>query len=368
MTRNDLTRPYCIHTRRTGFTLIELSTVVGCIGLLIGIVQPSLLSARNSSKLSVCLDRLRAIGTAGEQYRRDDPSGWSIPVHPLFYEQDSSSPTFMGTYEWGGKSGIGQTGVADEGGIGPLSSKYGTAAGVGPASRSLNKYFYPHGFADNLNPWDRKGAERDILLPLDSFRCPSDDGPPGGAHCPDWLDNPKRSSFDHFGNSYAANIFMICCTNTDGIMSTNSPYLRPVSRVPSPARVINYEENIGQWAWAARREIDACLWMGQGVDPGPTKAIRGWHGKDWTFNRAFVDTHAERQKVYIEGSEDEEGYANHYFNELVYPDNPNLQSAYRCIIIRGQGWQKDTLPAELIGTGLRFNGNGLPSVENSECN
>ena len=363
MTRTKLPYRICRHTRQPAFTLIELSFVVMCVGFLVGIVQPSLQSARNSSKLSVCLDRLRTIGQAAGQYSQDDPSSWSIPVHPLFYQQDGNAPTFIGAYEWGGKSGIGRPDYVDPGSS-YLRSRYGTLAGFGPASRPLNNYLYPHGFRDNLEPWDRMGAQTDVNLALDAFRCPGDDGPPGGGHCPDWIENPKRSSFDHFGHSYAANIFMISGGSGGSGMTSNSPYLRPATRIPSPSRVIQYEENIGRWAWAARRENVACLWIGRGVNPGPTGAIRGWHGKDWTFNRVFVDAHAERQKVYVEGTEDEEGFAIHYFNELVYPDDPNRQEQFRCIIIRGQGWQKDTLPADLIPTGLIHDGSGRPSYEN----
>ena len=50
-----------------------------------------------------------------------------------------------------------------------------------------------------------------------------------------------------------------------------------------------YEENVGRYAWAARRERCDLPGVAPGIDPGPTKAIRGWHGKDWTYNRAFVE-------------------------------------------------------------------------------
>jgi len=150
-----------------------------------------------------------------------------------------------------------------------------------------------------------------------------------------------------------------------------------VTAVSSKNRTLYYEENIGRWAWSARRELDDCTWIGQGVDPGPTKVIRGWHGKDWTYNRVFVDAHAEYQRIYIEGTEDREGYANHYRNEELesYPLWPRCTDApgggqapdfmqYRCIIVRGPGWQKDTMPAELLCTGLNHGGGGRPSYEN----
>jgi len=176
------------------------------------------------------------------------------------------------------------------------------------------------------------------------------------------------SSYDYFGNSYAANIFMVGINTPGACLNSNSPYLRPTTRVPTPSRTLYYEENIGRWAWTAKRKGDICDIPGaDGIDPGPTKAIRGWHGKDWTYNRAFVDAHAATQKVYIEGTEDEEGYANHYRVEHLshYPaysvdcenyisvdDYEEMHRIYHCVIIRGQGWQKDTLPAPLIATPL----------------
>ena len=148
-------------------------------------------------------------------------------------------------------------------------------------------------------------------------------------------------------------------------MHSNSPYMRPTSRVQTPSRTLYYEENIGRWAWSCKRELPECLaTIGtEGVDPGPTKAVRGWHGKDWTFNRAFVDAHAEVQRIYIEGTEDQDGFALHYRNEKIYPDRDPLQDNHQCIIVRGDGWQKDTLTADLIPTGLWHSGDGRPSYE-----
>lgn len=363
-------------TGRTGFTLIELLVVIAIIALLIAILLPALEAARRQAKQSTCLSRIKGIATSSRVYEADDPQGWGIPCHPLQYLQNPDRPIYIGAYEWGGKSGIGWDDYL--GPSHPVNSKYGTKAGFGPAARPMNNILYKGGFKDNDNPFNRVGAVEDTKLELDLYRCPADDGPPRAAHCPDWVAHNERSSFDHFGTSYAANVFMNGSVGGPTEMRSNSPYLRPITRVPNPARTLYYEENVGRWAWACRKEVCEIPGTAVGIDPGPTKAVRGWHGPDWTYNRAFVDGHAERQRIYVEGTEDKDGYAQHYRMEQLesYPLWPGcleptgshelyFDPTHFCLMVRGPGWQKDTFPAELICTGVKFTGGqGRPSYEN----
>lgn len=345
---------------RSAFTLIELLVVISIIAMLISILLPSLSAARKRAKESACLGKLKGLTTAGLTYASDDKSENPIPVHSLLFVQDPVTPTFLGAYEWGGKSGVGHPGVVDGPSSGQYSwvtSQFGTKAHAGPATRPLNGILYSHEFTDNLNPeYDRNGALHDTQLDLAAYRCPGDDGPPRGysdgrgPHCSDWIQNGNRSSYDQFGNSYAANTYWV--GGHDETIHSFSPFLLPLSRVPNPSRTLMFEENIGRWAWLCRRggeeENTRPGWAWgdiNTIDPGPTKSLRGWHGRDWTFNRSFCDGHAATQKIIIEGTADSQGYSFHYRHEALNADvRWDSMNNIDWITVRGPGWQKDTLP------------------------
>ena len=81
-----------------------------------------------------------------------------------------------------------------------------------------------------------------------------------------------------------------------------------------------------------------------------------------SIKQAFVDSHAEVQRMYHEGTEDPEGYAFHYRMERAFEDE--LENSWAaCVLIRGDGWQKDTMPSPLILTGLTKTYPGRPSYE-----
>jgi prepilin-type N-terminal cleavage/methylation domain-containing protein len=54
--------------RRAAFTLVELLVVIGIIGVLVGLLLPSLARAREAANVTNCLSNLRQIGVGIELY------------------------------------------------------------------------------------------------------------------------------------------------------------------------------------------------------------------------------------------------------------------------------------------------------------
>jgi len=58
-------------SRKTGFTIIELLTVIAIIGILIAIIQPMLMTSASKTYEYQCESRLRQIGVAMNAYAQD---------------------------------------------------------------------------------------------------------------------------------------------------------------------------------------------------------------------------------------------------------------------------------------------------------
>ncbi len=334
--------------RAWGFTLIELLVVVAIIALLISILLPSLKRARSQAKMVASTANLKGIGTAGNTYSAGDRSESSIPVHPLM----GIVPGAIGEYEYGGKSGVGEP----QQGTDPMSSKWGTQEGRGPATRGLNSIVYKGGFTDYQDVPGPANTNwpSDAGLDLGIFKAPSDKGYVGH-HYTAWRDS-GLTSYNHYGNSYSASTSWIGRPGAGCVLRSNSSFLKPISRVPNPANTIYFIENCGRFGWRKSYGDDGCQFLSGGALGGDIETIiKGWHGKPWWFATSFVDGHSSMVMI--------EGHIQPQPQLSSYPPgpggSPNGWSNYHCVILRGPGWQQDTLPAPAVPTTIQCGSGGV---------
>jgi prepilin-type N-terminal cleavage/methylation domain-containing protein len=67
-------------SRKSGFTLVEIMIVVAIIGLFTAIAVPNFVQARTPSQKTVCINNLRQINSAVEQWALEQNAGFSATV------------------------------------------------------------------------------------------------------------------------------------------------------------------------------------------------------------------------------------------------------------------------------------------------
>jgi prepilin-type processing-associated H-X9-DG protein len=355
MVRSDTMRHCC---QRYGLTLIELTAACACLAVVLTVVPPVLVGTRQRAQSARCMSNLRRIANASVAYAAEDPGENLIPAgHTETPQMVSPVLQRLANYAYGGRSGIGGPNPAQQ----FSASVYGWSWRMGSAHRPLNAMFYKGGFKAPINRYDLRDTQIDASV----YQCPGDDGFQG-VHYYEWAKTTHDngwSSYRHFGTSYSAIVFWTALAS--GATSSNSAYLRPAYTIPNPGNTLIYIENVGRYCW--NHHDPAAVEYGgpfSGILPNPEypEALGGpeWHGEGWHFNAAFADGHVARTKI------------KSYTKVVPYPsgmlgfcasDGGGDTGPCTWIMIRGRGWQMDTLPAPPIETTHVISGDGGPSQD-----
>lgn len=238
MRQDDRTRP-AVSSIDRAFTLIEVLVVVAILALLIAVLLPSLASARERARCTMCLANLKQILASAGMYMEDHRGMMPIGPDDAVEDFQFNGVTYRSMSSncmWGGRRGEIHFSTRND------------------YNRPLSRYMF---------------RRMPLEEALQVFMCPSDRGSPLWSKATD-------SIYRVCGNSY----YM----NTHGYLAR----LTERSRV-TPARRVIYEEGNVYFLLGSP---PACM-REFGYLPGvlPQQGM-GWHGKWSRFNIAFMDLHA----------------------------------------------------------------------------
>jgi type IV pilus assembly protein PilA len=102
------------NSRKCGFTLVEMMIVVALIGLLAAIAIPTMVHARTTSQTKACINNLREIFAATQQWALEGNKSPTSPVafsdiqpylkHSVVCPTAGTDPSFYGSYTLNGVS------------------------------------------------------------------------------------------------------------------------------------------------------------------------------------------------------------------------------------------------------------------------
>jgi prepilin-type N-terminal cleavage/methylation domain-containing protein len=237
------------------FTLIELLVVVAIITMLVGILLPSVMQAREAGRLTLCLTNLQQIGIAMGMYfdEYNEIFPWLATVE---YRQNRRTNQF---WFYGGRYPT----------IGVEPNRVAEDLRFFPQERPFTAYLY-------RNAVSRK-AEAKI------FRCPSEDGLRWIDKGAPVLHHDPRPAYLTIGTSYPANwwwLSMFCECDPDG---------RELGKMPDYGnQMTRYKLNIrgaDVFVVVYGDPLDAMIALGQ--------RLPGWHRRVGMTEILFLDGHAD---------------------------------------------------------------------------
>lgn len=271
-------RPAAAPRAAFGFTLIEVLVVVAIIALLVSVLLPSLKTAREQARTTVCAANLGTIGKGAMAYlnAERDRFCWG-PVYPL----ESGLPRAR-TWYYGGNRGqdsrdLGTGGfyyLRERGGLNDWSA----------AERPLNKYVYP-GVTRNKNESRPLRQSGDLKV----YECPADKGVR-------WNGDPSSqlhdavSGFLEVGTSYQSN-------------NSWRYFARSEEAAQMPTRMFQLTDQIIkllQEKGAGRAILlyeDTADWALNTTDFPPGYKVKTWHDKYDIHNLLFLDGHSALTRV-----------------------------------------------------------------------
>ncbi|GMV98037.1 MAG: prepilin-type N-terminal cleavage/methylation domain-containing protein [Phycisphaerae bacterium] len=275
----------CIGRRGRGFTLIEVLVVVAIIALLISILLPSLKSAKEQARVTVCAANLGTLGKGAGAYlnAERDRFCWG-PVYPL---ETNGNPR-MRTWYFGGNRGQDSTALGT-GGFYAVGGPNDWHAG----QRPLNKYVYPG--------LKRVSENRPLMQAgeLRVYECPADKGVRWNLNIDSKL-HDGISGYLEVGTSYQANSSWRYYSNA--VEAGQNPrrafqLMEQIVKILSdhgPGRAILLYEDTADWALNNPQFPISKDASGRVVS---AYRVKTWHDKYDVHNLLFLDGHAALVKV-----------------------------------------------------------------------
>jgi len=313
--------------RPRAFTLIELLVVVAIIALLMAVILPNLIAAREQGRRAKCLGNLKNVATGSVIYAQEDTKNLVVPMHDGIWQN---------AWAYGGQLWFRCGGPASFGGRTPVTKIIQSDLLFDPngpwraETRPLNRYMYSGG----INRTDTSG--------LELFRCPSDRGFPENEKWirPDYIsgagntvvrdDVYEKPFFDWLGNSYRFNFCGAYVPPMQGQMTTSTFGARYGKYEKSVSRIVLFSEPLFYLMTVPALNLNPDL-----------APLLGTHRVLMTDNVVYVDGSSRATKV---------GLLAQFSQQVLNGMDFGSPLPYDYVLRRGTTWQMDSypVPAALI--------------------